>query len=105
MSKIYRTKALIEAQQRYYNKIKQTEEYKEYMKIYHTCYYKIVYPSIKDDPEFKQKNRDNYKRYYELNKEKKREQSLLYYKEHKNILKENRDLEKILIKEEQENKL
>ena len=72
MSKIYRTKALIEAQKRYYNKIKETEDYKEYIKIYQSCYYKIVYPLIKDDEEFKKKNRDNYKKYYELNKEKKK---------------------------------
>ena len=100
MAKVFRTQPLKEAQQRYYNKIKHTDEFKEYNKIYHSCYHMIVYPLIKDTDEFKKKNRDNYKRYYELHKEEKKQKALLYYHEHKNILKENRQLEKILIEEE-----
>jgi len=97
-----RTPALKQAQKRYYNKIKETDKFKEYTKTYQNCYHKIVYPSIKDTDEFKQKNRENYKRYYELNKEDKRRKALLYYHEHKGILKENRNLEKILIEEEKQ---
>ena len=76
-----RSEAMIRAQKKYYQKIKneQPEVYRERNKRYA----KIQYEKNRSNPDFAEINRRNVKKYYDNNKEKISEKRKEHYKENK----------------------
>jgi len=79
--KLKRTEAMIRAQKKYYNRIK--NEFPEKFKERSRIYAKRQYDKNKDDPDFMQRNRDNVSKYYYNNKELVSDKRKVYYKENK----------------------
>lgn len=77
-----RTKALIEAQKRYYEKRKNDPEFKKIQKESMKKYLN----KIKDTDSYKARNRENVKRYYNENKEEILLKRKLYYLDNRDLL-------------------
>jgi hypothetical protein len=77
-----RTEAMIRAQKKYYNKIK--NEFPEKYRERNKQYAKKQYEKNKEKPEFMENNRQNVKKYYDSNKE-------LISQKRKDYYKNNRD--------------